>query len=262
MGTINIQSKRKDVTKKGVTRVYDLYSRAELRKFSPVILGLADIGRKARRIDVIAAQFDLSGFTDFCSQIDSHLSMPRFLKEFIDWIFENIQSEFTEKRFRQGVLLYSDLPFFAKFTGDGVLFLWNTENMDMRKICNVLIIAGNLCSRYRRVFVPAARKYLSDVPRGLRCGVACGMVCSVGNGEDYVGSCINMASRLLKTSNIGICCSRRGMDFEEGMRSETAELYITKRVSIRGIGKDQLVIVRKAEFEKLLKRDKAVFKDV
>jgi hypothetical protein len=42
----------------------------------------------------------------------------------------------------------------------------------------------------------------------------------------------------------------------------TAREYITKCVSIRGIGSDERVIVRKSSFEKLSGRDKAVFKDV
>ena len=77
-----------------------------------------------------------------------------------------------------------------------------------------------------------------------------------------MGPCINIASRLQKLSNLGICVSIRGIDFEEGMRKETAEKYMVKSVPIRGIGKGELVIVQKWEFEKLPKRDKVIFKDV
>jgi class 3 adenylate cyclase len=262
MGKINIKSESKKVKRKGRTLVADLYRRAELKKFNPVVLKLGDIGARSKQVDVIAAAFDLSGFTKFCSQVDPHLSMPRFFKEFLSWLFESIKSEFEQERFREGVLLYSELPIFAKFTGDGVLFLWDVENMDMVEICNIVAILRVICYQYGSVFVPKIKKHLSQVPRSLRCGMARGLVCSVGNGEDYVGPCINVASRLQKLSNLGFCCSKRGLDLDEGMNKVTAEKYMVKSVSIRGLGEDELVIVRKAEFERLSKRDKAVFKDV
>lgn len=263
MGTISIKAEERIVTEKGKRVRYDcVYDKAELKKFSPAVLGLGDVGQKSRRTDVIAGVFDLSGFTDFCSQADAHLTMPRFLREFLGWLFKNIEGAFIEKTFGEGVVLYSDLPFFAKFTGDGVLFLWNTGNMDMRKICNVLIIAGNICLRYRRDFVPIANKYASGAPGALRCGLACGLVSSVGNGEDYVGSCINTASRLQKLSNLELSCSQKGISIEEGMPGSTAKDYMTKRVRLRGIGKGELVIVRKWDFERLSTAEQRIFKDV
>jgi len=262
MGTINIKPKRKQVKMEGKVVFRNLYGRDELGKFSPLVLGLGNIGQKSRRIDVIAATFDLGGFTNFGSQVDAHLSMPRFLQEFLDWLFESLKAEFVEKEFEEGTQLYTDLPFLAKFTGDGVLFLWDTENMNMHRICNVAVLADNICGKYSREFVPKAKKYLSLVPKELRCGVACGMVCSVGNGEDYVGSCINIASRLQKLSNLRFCFSQRGIDFEKGMMEATAKSYIVKRVSIRGIGRDERVLIDKSDFEKLSKKDKVVFKNV
>jgi len=262
MGTINIELERTTVQEGEKNYVYYVYSSDALEKFNPIILGLGNIGQKSRRIDVIAGVFDLGGFTNFCIQVDPHLSLPKFLKEFLDWLFQNIKSEFEEKRFGEKVLLYTDLPFFAKFMGDGVLFLWNTANMDMRKVCNVLIIAENICHNYSKVFVPKAKKYLTNVPKSLRCGLACGQVCSVGNGEDYVGACINIASRLQKLSKVAICCSQRGIDVEEGMPKKTAETYLTKNVSIRGVGSDERVIIGKWDFEKLSKKEKTIFKDV
>lgn len=262
MGSTNIKYKRKRVNVKGKTRIYELYEEDELRKFGPAVLGLGDIGQKAKRIDVIAAVFDLSGFTDFCCQVDPHLSMPIFLKEFLSWLFEDIKSKFEQERFEEGILLYTNLPFFTKFTGDGVLFLWSTEDMDVKLICNVVVLLRNICRRYDSVFVPKMSKRLSHIPKSLRCGIACGTVCSVGNGEDFVGPCINIATRLQKISNLGICISNRGIDFEEGMLKKTAEQYMVKSVSIRGIGEDELVIVEKGEFEMLPEEEKALFSGV
>jgi len=262
MGTIKIKTVKKEVKVDGKTLAYDLYQEDELKKFDPAVLGLEDVGARSRQIGVLAAVFDLAGFTNFCCQVDPHLSMPSFLKEFLDWLFESIKSEFEYKRFSEGISLYADLPFFAKFMGDGVLFLWDVEDKNMKTICNIVISLSNLCEQYRSDFAPKIKKHLSDTPKSLRCGVARGQVCSVGNGEDYVGPCINIASRLQKLSNLGFCFSNRGIDFEEGMIEKSAKQYIVKRVSIRGVGKDELVVVEESEFEKLSKRDKGVFKDV
>ena len=262
MGTINIKYEKKEVTVRGKAGLGVIYRDSALKEFSPVRLGLGDIGAKSGQFAVIAALFDLAGFTNFCGQVDPHLSVPRFLKEFLDWLFEEIKSQLELQKSGEEIAFYSEVPFFAKFMGDGVLFLWDTKDMDMIMICNIVLILREVCSRYGSDFVPKIKRHLSYVPKNLRCGVACGMVCSVGNGEDYVGPCINIASRLQKLSNLEFCISRRGIDFEEGMRKVRARKYMVKSVPIRGIGGDELVIVRKSDFEKLSDKDQALFKDV
>jgi hypothetical protein len=85
------------------------------------------------------------------------------------------------------------------------------------------------------------------------------MVVSVGNGEDYVGPCINIATRLQKLSSLTFSISRRGFDIEKYMPAETAVNYILKSVSLRGIGDDELVWVRKTEFDTLGDEEKTLF---
>lgn len=262
MGNLNIRPTTKAVKIKGVDYVIPLCRVRDLRKFNSKVLGLGSISTKSRMIDALAAVFDLSGFTTFCGQTDPHLSMPDFLQRFLDWLFGEIKKELSQRRFRQGVMLRADLPFFAKFTGDGVLFLWNTENMEMKNICNILVALRNVSNRYSNIFVPVTKKDLSDIPKSLRCGAARGIVCTVGNGEDYVGSCINIASRLQKLSSLQFCFLKKGIDYEDGMVKETACNYAVKSVKIRGVGRNELVVIRIPDFEKLGKRDRAIFKDV
>jgi len=262
MGTINIKRERIEVKEKGKTMVGQLYRKRNFDKFNPVVLGLGDISTKSRQIEAIAAVYDLSGFTNFCRQVDPHLSVPTYLYEFLNWLFERIRIQLTIKRYRKGVLVNAELPFFAKFMGDGVLFLWEVTNIDIKMMCNIVLLNRNICNRYSSNFVPETKKHLTDIPTSLRCGVARGTVCSVGNGEDFVGPCINIASRLQKLSKLPFCFSRRGLDFEKGMVEDSSSRYMVKSVSIRGIGEKELVVVRKYEFEKLAKRDKAIFKDV
>jgi hypothetical protein len=263
MGNVNVKFKmgKRRVGKK--TLMHPGYLRSELGKFNPDVLGIGNIAAKSKQIDAIAAAFDLSGFTRFCSQVDPHLSLPRFLNSFLGWLFDEIKSELEIKAESEEDRLYlwTELPFFAKFTGDGVMFLWDAENMSTIRICNIVVSMDNICGSYHRKFVPGMKKHLSHVPIDLRCGVARGMVCTVGKGGDYVGPCINIASRLQKLSSMRICISLRGIDFEEGMGKETAEKYTVKSVPIRGIGEGELVIVDKEQFEKLPKRDKEFFGD-
>ena len=262
MGTINIKCERKNIELEGKTYACPYYGKSELAGFSPVVLGLGDIGKPSKETDVIATAFDLAEFTIFCSQVDPHLSLPRFLKEFLNWLFMTMKSHLEIKRLGEEVALFSKLPFFAKFTGDGVLFLWNTKSMDMRMICNIVNTSMSVCYLYDSDFVKKMKKHVPHIPRSLRCGVARGMVCSVGNGKDYVGPCINIASRLQKESNVRFCFSKRGIDFEEGMLKGVAALHVVKSMSIRGIGEDELVVVPKVEFEKLPDEDKALFGEV
>ena len=91
--------------------------------------------------------------------------------------------------------------------------------------------------------------------------MARGMVVSVGNGEDYVGPCINTAARLQKLSSLTFCISRRGFDIEKNMPRETASKYILKSVPVRGIGECELVWIRKDEFDRLHDEEKKLFQE-
>lgn len=262
MGSIDIKSTIKTVTAEGTTEWCHLYKQRALRKFCPAVLELGDIGNEWEKIDVLAAVFDLGGFTSFCNQVDSHLSLPKFVKEFLNWLFKEIRSELVIERFEDGIGLYSQLPIFAKFMGDGVLFLWDASHMHMVLICNVAILLREVVNRYRSNFVPKMRGQLLHYPKNLKCGVALGTVCSVGEGKDYVGMCINVACRLQKYSNIGFCLSKTGIDMKEGMTRDVAKRYMVRRAAIRGIGDEELVIVNKSDFAKLSPEGKAQFKRV
>ena len=157
-------------------------------------------------------------------------------------------------------VLWSSLPFLAKFTGDGVLFLWDTKNMGGAEICNVVTSLWEICANYVATFYPIIRRLVAQPPKVLRCGMSRGMVFSVGNGEDYVGPCINIAARLQKLSLLTFCLSRRGFDVEKHMPEETAAKYILKCVALRGIGDDELVWIRREEFDELPDTEKAHFR--
>ena len=260
MGKIILKSKIKIVEFKGGKAEMEFLDTEEFNKFNPEVLGLGDISLRSTQAEAIAAVFDLSGFTTFCSQADPHLSVPEYLSRFLDWLFNEIKKVFVQKSYKEGKTLWANLPFLAKFLGDGVLFLWDTKKMNGDEICNVVVSLRDVCYHYVRNFYPQIREEVVKSPGTLRCGIARGSVFSVGNGEDYVGPCINIASRLQKLSLLTFCVSRRGFDFKKHMHKNEVPKYVVKSVSLPGIGKDELVWVRKEEFNGLPEKEKELFR--
>ena len=261
MGKITLEEQHRFVTLEGEQKRIKLLAvtSEQFSMFNPSVLGLGDIGSPSTQVEALAAIFDLSGFTNFCSQVDPHLAVPEYLSRFLDWLFAEIKQGFVKESCEEEVVLWASLPFLAKFLGDGILFLWDTRNMGGAEICNVVTSLWEICESYVRQFYPGIRKVVVQPPRVLRCGISRGMVFSVGNGEDYVGPCINIAARLQRLSLLTFCFSRRGFDIERDMPEETAAKYVLKSVSLRGIGEDELVWVRQEEFDGLPDEEKALF---
>jgi class 3 adenylate cyclase len=231
-------------------------------RFNPEVLGLGDIRNESVTTTAIAAFFDLQGFTGFCKQIEPQLSVPIYLSGFLSWIFAAIKKETICKELEKGVTVWHALPFFMKFMGDGLLVLWDTSRMSQSAQHNLILSCNNILRQYGRLFFPAMRRKVSDVPPLLRCGISKGTVFSVGNGEDYVGSCINVAARLQKLAALQIAFARRGFDPEKQWKGKPVlASWLLKKVSIRGIGQNELVYVKKADFEALAAEDQRLFKE-
>jgi hypothetical protein len=99
-------------------------SRAEVEAFVPATFGLDNFECGEPPRTALAGMFDLQAFTDFSAQSDPHLCVPRYLDEFVTWLFETLRRESIEKEDGDSVRLAAPLPFHAKFLGDGLLFLW------------------------------------------------------------------------------------------------------------------------------------------
>lgn len=238
-----------------------LLAKAAFNRFNASVLGLGDIKAKSESTEALAAVFDLGGFTNFCKQIDPHLSVPKFLSAFLDWLLGRLREDLVVREHPEGVQLYSPLPFLVKFMGDGVLVLWDCEDMEPVSIRNVIHLASVICDEYSRTFYPVMAKRVVEPPRVLRCGLARGTVFSVGNGDDFVGSCINMAARLQKLPGLGFSFNVRGVDLEgEKLSDFFTQDIVLAEVGIRGIGERELIGVRKAEFAKLDANDKAFYR--
>jgi class 3 adenylate cyclase len=218
-------------------------------EFTASLLGLGDLSQEAKATDAIAAVFDLQGFTTFCGQIEPHLSVPLFLREFLPWLMKKIKKEAIQKTHPDGVRLFNALPFFVKFLGDGLLVLWDSGGMTDTARRNVVVSMRNICGAYKADLLPRLRRVVVDPPGALRCGLARGTVYSVGDGNDFVGSCINMAARLQKLPGLSFAFNRRGFEIEGWSDFQTSMLI--RKVPIRGIGDGELVGILKREFTSL-----------
>jgi len=212
--------------------------------------------------DAVAAVFDLAGFTNFCRQIEPHLSVPYYLNAFLTWLMSQLREEMLQAELKGGMRLWCPLPFFVKFLGDGLLVLWNSEEMNDAARRNVVVEMVRICEKYATDFLPKVRGKIVEPPPKLRCGLARGTVFSVGEGEDYVGSCINMAARVQELPGISFCFNRRGFEIEA---SDAVKFFregiVVKQVSIRGIGEHELVCLLRSEAESLAPKDRKIYKD-
>jgi class 3 adenylate cyclase len=243
---------------------FNALSRAEYATFNPSVLGLGDISRDGEYRQALAAFFDLAGFSDFCGQVDSHLVIPEFLARYLNWLFQTLADQFCESTDKEVVRLWGCLPFYAKFMGDGILFLWATDMCGgfpgTVNIAQNLLAITNL---YTRHFLVDVRRAVSNPPYRLRCGIARGQIISIGGGADYVGSCINVAARLQKLGNLSFAMSRRGFDLTEVPDQEGSlrSFLVLKRTAVRSIGKQELIYIRRDEFAALSPDEQQEFGD-
>jgi len=200
----------KSVNEDGINRWF--IKKEDWNKFNSNVLGIGDISIDSISKNVICAFFDLEGFTKFCTQIDPELVIHVFLKKYLDWFFSQIQELTKKNENSEGLLLWHELPFFIKFMGDGLLLLWDISNLNSQ--VNIVVSSLKITENYTKDFFIKIKDKVTDPPRKLRCGITKGKVYSVGNGEDYVGPCINFASRLQKLPGITFAFSNRGIDIE------------------------------------------------
>jgi hypothetical protein len=234
-----------------------LLKKEKFDSFNQDILGLGEIETKSKQVNALSVIFDLEGFTNFCKQIDPQLAVPEFLSEFLGWLFGRVKMELIENSYPEGYRTYADPPFLSKFMGDGVLFLWDTEEISETEIQNIVVSMKYICDDYKKDFLPRMKDKITTPPSKLRCGIARGAIYSVGNGNDFVGPCINMSARLQKLNSLTFCFSRRGIN--TSTNEWFAENITTMSTDIRGIGASELVCMLTEEYKALPKFDKDKF---
>lgn len=235
----------------------------EFHKFRASLLGMGDIPR-GQTTEALVSIFDLAGFTSFCDQRDPHRTVPEFLGKLLGWIFDIIPDLLDDghRQLEERGLL-ARLPDFAKFTGDGVLFLWELrDDLASLKVYEIIEALNQVCDAYQWDFLKKIAKDIPNPPAALRCGIAQGQVVSLRGGEDYVGPCLNLASRLAKVRKLSLVIAQKGLNLEKNMHRGKPDDFVKKKTKIDGIGKEEYVYFLKKEFDALPKKEKSKFKDI
>ena len=220
---------------------------------NPEFLGLKNLVRSKITFEGLAVILDLKDFTAFCDQRDPHHEIPKFLDFFVKWLFKRLSEELFDSYDGNDAILWSHLPIFGKFLGDGVLLLWDVTDVGRPARKHLVQAFDLICSDYERVFVRRIKNDFTRPPTKLRCGIAQGQVTSIAEGNDYVGMCINIASRLQKlegeTFSFGF--TKKGLEEKEG--ANWYEHFRLIKIPIRGVAREELVYVLKKEFRTLSK---------
>jgi class 3 adenylate cyclase len=230
-------------------------------KFNPNMLDLGNLNTPCEEKNAFVAVFDLTDFTRFCNQVDAYLEIPRFLNHFLTWFFSCIVQGLTEENDGEKSIFWAELPIMVKFLGDGLLLIWNTQRLVSDQACRLVATLYNICRAYYWNFYPQISTTINKPPSILRCGIARGRVFSIGGGRDYVGHCINNASRLSHLEGLTFAFPNRGFRVNDDMPPDYAKLFIPKYVSIKGVGENEMVWLLKEEFNRLSEEKKRLYRD-
>ena len=163
--------------------------------------------RASRPKHALVMIYDIEGFSAFFNQPDVQYYVPKFINRIsnaISIIIYGGEDYWGAKPSTMHPLLR---PVHEKFLGDGALYIWlpPTNERDFGSefipiLCNRLWNLQNSFSRLRKKCsedIP-----IVELPKNVRFGLARGTVYELTNRKtrerEYIGFCINLASRLQK----------------------------------------------------------------
>lgn len=238
----------------GLEYSYNVLARWEFESLNHYVLGLGDISLEGRYRQALVAFFDLEKFTNFCNRPHADVTVPDFLNIYLEWLMTQLREGIKHGENDMTVGIFGALPFYIKFLGDGMLVFWDTEQIQgAGGVMNTIYICAKITRKYKSEFVKFAQGHYGEVPQVLRCGIAKGRVITLGNGNDFVGGCINIAARLQKVDNHTFAVHQSGIDVGKYPKHALAKILVPKKVNLRGIGDNQPVWVLKDELKKPVK---------
>jgi len=202
--------------------------------------------------------FDLEGFSKFFGQADIHYHVTKFLNRVFE-CFETIINGGNAHWLKgKPELQPFQQPIHQKFLGDGALYVWTYKKQEddevKEKYIHFLNNLWDFKANYLRFLDTIYDEIpLFDIPKRIRVGLASGSVYKLDYSEEgeseYIGYCINLASRLQ-----GYC---RELSFMASARIGYTSSFLeehgyTKVVAkkIAGFPKE-IIIVKKHEYEAL-----------
>lgn len=206
----------------------------------------------------VALIYDLGGFSRFFNQPDVQDYVPKFI---------NLVSKAVSIIFFGGVHYWMEreeeisriqAPIHEKFLGDGALYLWippkDSNTFTSEFIINLCNRLWNLKNDFDIVLKKAADEIpVFELPTQIRFGLARGTIYELtyknSTNKEYIGFCINLASRLQKyCSDLAFIASAR-IDLQAKTIREHGYIKVAA-TKLKGFPKE-IVIVDKAEYEEL-----------
>jgi class 3 adenylate cyclase len=214
----------------------------------------------------LALIYDLEGFSKFFNQPDAQNYVPKVMNEVSQAISTCIfgGTPYWQKN-KKAVGSLGRTPVHEKFLGDGAMYLWAdtpSQPLDsdfVKYLCNRL---WNLKTKFRVVverFHEVAP--VVDVPQRIRFGLAMGTIYELrrknSTQKEYIGFCINLASRLQKyCPDLGFIASAR-IGLSEDVISKNGYVRVVAK-QIKGFP-SEIVIVDKGEYGKLNDETKTAY---
>lgn len=203
--------------------------------------------------------YDLEGFSLFFNQPDA----PRYVPLFLNHVSSAIESiifgghAYWAPAGEQDLTALSK-PIHEKFVGDGCMYVWTQDGQSDQewaafivKLCNRV---WNLKNEFSAVVLRASNDIpIAELPKRIRFGLAGSTVQQLTTADrphdEYVGICLNLASRLQKyCQELGFIASARiGVSEQHITEHGYTKIVATK---IRGFPRE-LVIVDSAELHEL-----------
>lgn len=214
--------------------------------------------RASRPKHAIVMIYDVEGFSKFFNQPDVQDYVPRFINHISNVIAAVIYGGEDYWTGTPEPFTPIHAPVHEKFLGDGGLYIWlPPENAKVFSTDFVTTLCNRLWN-VQKFFNEIRRKCAEDIPvyelpQGIRFGLARGTVYELTNRKtrerEYIGFCINLASRLQKyCADLDFIASARiGIPEKVLIEYKYIKVVATK---LKGFPKE-IVIVDKNEYSKL-----------
>ncbi|MDD4993227.1 MAG: hypothetical protein PHR83_13455 [Paludibacter sp.] len=205
--------------------------------------------------------FDLEGFSKFFSQPDVYYYVAKYLNktfQAMDILIsggEEFWSPDSEKN--KKVQPFKE-PVHIKFMGDGALYIWTYKPEEEKVFKAKLIYFINSLFNFSLWFDNFIKSCTDDVPvvdlpKKIRFGMASGSVHKLSyensNDAEYIGYCINLASRLQSyCRDLGFIASARIGSEDKLLKQHNYHKVVAKK--LRGLP-NEIVIVDKGSYDDL-----------
>jgi hypothetical protein len=217
----------------------------------------------------LALIFDISGFTNFFNKPDLQFYITKYINHIIECVEICLYGGYDY--WTQGPTDTDPLslkPSLRKFLGDGMLYIWENMEDEPPESYFKIILVNRLWMLQTYIEKINNNLYndipIGDLPKTIKFGLAQGSIyrlTETDGGIDFIGPCINLASRLVKyCPELNFICSARLDLDKKAMEDEGYFKIIAKE--LRSF-ENEIVIIDKNDYSKLKKEDQdRLFKEI